>query len=85
MSLYGQEKNGRFSQNTVDYSNLSDSSFFKSYFWDAKAKEAFGVFQNSSLVYVKSKVSENFELTIKFIVNDPLNEISETFEMEWRD
>lgn len=27
MSLYGQEKNGRFSQNTVDYSNLSDSSF----------------------------------------------------------
>jgi hypothetical protein len=85
VSLYGQEKNGRFSQNAVDYSNLSDSSFLKSYFWDANTKEAFGVFQNSTLVYVKSKVSENLELTIKFIVNDPLNEISETFEMEWRD
>lgn len=84
LSLYSQVENERFSQSAVDYSNLADSSIFKSFLWDSNTKEAFGVFKNGIILYVKGKVAENLELTIKFIVNDPSHDISETHKAAWK-
>ena len=84
LSLYSQNENMRFSQNAIDYSHLGDSSLFKSYLWDSTTKEAFGVFQNSTMVYVKGKIAENLELTIKFIINEPPKDISEAHRTAWK-